>query len=130
MVRLLAVAAVMLVGAGCAAPKEGEGCSSTGFVCGDGAAALECSPTSKKWVKIPCRGANGCKREVDPNTKADIIRCDISSAVEGDGCASNSEGKGLCTSDGKAALECRGSTLTKLYDCTSCFVDGGTVVCK
>lgn len=107
---------------GCGTPKAGDACNVTGFLCESSTAALECKVG--KWVQLPCKGANGCKRE------GDVVRCDMSGNVENDACASSAEKKGLCTSDGKATLECIDGTLRKTNPCRTCMVSGETVVCQ
>jgi hypothetical protein len=110
--------AVALSACGSAAP--GGPCDTTGFLCLDNVTAMEC--VLQKWVSLPCRGATGCQR--DGNT----IKCDMSGNMEGDACASSAVGSGLCTTDGKATLECRNdpstgsNTLKKTNSCRSCVV--------
>lgn len=107
----------------CGAAKEGDSCSQSGFLCAaDNSAALECK--AGKWVSLPCRGPNACVRE------SDVVRCDMSANQAGDACASTSENKGLCTSDGKATLECREGVLVKTYDCSTCAASGDQIICK
>lgn len=102
--------------------KAGGACSQTGFVCEGKGAALEC--IDGVWVSLPCRGALGCRRE------GDVVRCDMSANQEGDGCASSANGRGMCTQDGSAVLECREGTLLKTRTCSSCAVSGELVVCS
>jgi hypothetical protein len=118
---LLAVAASFSLFA-CGSAKEGGTCDSAGFLCADASAALECKGGA--WVKLPCRGSGGCKRE------ADIVKCDMSASQEGDACASTAQGRGLCTSDMKGTLECREGVLVKTNNCRSCAVNGDQVVCS
>ncbi|MBX7100728.1 MAG: hypothetical protein K1X89_23650 [Myxococcaceae bacterium] len=124
--RRLALLAVLPLLA-CGSPKEGDKCDTIGFLCLDSANAMECY--GSKWVKLPCKGTNGCKREND------IVRCDMSGNVAGDNCASTAVSRGLCTADGKGTLECRENgageplTLQKTLDCRTCMVNGDQVVC-
>ena len=125
MSRALTIVALLLASAlaACGAPKEGDSCSQSGFLCTtDNSSALECKVG--KWVALPCRGPNACSRE------SDIVRCDMSGNLAGDNCASTSENKGLCTSDGKATLLCREGVLVKTNDCKTCSVSGDQVICQ
>lgn len=106
----------------CGGAKEGGSCGQSGFLCADSSAALECK--LERWVRLPCKGPGGCKRE------GDVIRCDMSANTEGDACASTAEGKGLCSFAGNATLECREGALVKTNDCTSCSVSGEQVICQ
>lgn len=106
----------------CGTPKAGDSCNVTGFLCASGTAALECKVG--KWVELPCKGTLGCKRE------GDVVKCDMTGNVENDACASSAERKGLCTSDGKATLECIDGVLKKTNTCRTCMVSGETVVCQ
>lgn len=117
---LLSVFAGLFVA--CSAPKAGETCSVAGFLCANGTAALECKVG--KWVELPCRGGNGCKRE------GEVVRCDMTNNLEGDACPSSAERKGLCTADGKGTLECNDGVLKKTNTCRTCMVSGETVVCQ
>jgi hypothetical protein len=101
---------------------EGGKCDTNGFLCADATAALECK--SNLWVKLPCRGPTGCKRE------GDVVKCDMSLNEEGDNCASSAQGRGLCTPDMKGTLECREGKLVKTNTCRSCTVTGDQVVCS
>lgn len=118
---LLVLAASMCLTA-CGGAKEGGTCSTNGFLCADTTAALECK--GGLWVKLPCKGSGGCKRE------ADVVKCDMSGNVAGDACASTAQGRGLCTSDMKGTLECRDGVLVKTNDCRSCTVNGDQVICS
>lgn len=118
---LLASFVTALFSFGCGGAKAGESCDQTGFLCADNTAALECR--LGKWTTLPCRGIAGCS-ESDGT-----IRCDMSANQENDACASTSEGKGLCTVDGRATLECRQGVLVRTNTCTSCAVSGDQVVC-
>jgi hypothetical protein len=123
--RHLALASVLVTSffaVGCGAPKAGDTCNVTGFLCESSTAALECKVG--KWTALPCKGANGCRRD------GETVKCDMSGNVEGDACASSAERKGLCTSDGKATLECLDGTLKKTNMCRTCMVSGETVVCQ
>ncbi len=111
-----------LFAVGCGTPKAGDTCNVTGFLCENSTAALECKVG--KWVSLPCKGPNGCQRD------GDRVKCDMTGNVEGDNCASTAERKGLCTSDGKATLECIDGVLKKTNVCRTCMVSGETVVCQ
>lgn len=115
---------------GCGGPKAGASCDTTGFICADANTALECQ--SNLWLALPCRGPAGCKKVTD------TITCDMSLNLENDACAVVAQGKGLCTPDGKAQLECRVVTtggvasvkLQKTSDCRTCSVQAEQVVCQ
>lgn len=125
--RRLALAVSALFVVACGGPKEGATCDTSGFLCVDSTAALECY--AGKWVKLPCKGADGCKRE------GDLVRCDMSGNVAGDNCASTAVSRGLCTADGKGTLECKETTpgaplqLQQTHTCRSCTVMNDQVVC-
>lgn len=123
------VAVLSLFTVGCGTPVAGESCNVTGFLCESAASALECK--LGKWTSLPCKGTNGCKRE------GDVVKCDMTGNAEGDACASSAVGKGLCTADGLATLECRdsatpgeGSKLVKTNTCRTCTVSGDLVTCQ
>ncbi len=105
----------------CGSPKAGDKCSSNGFLCADSANGLECK--LGVWVNLPCRGPGGCVKS------GDTVKCDMTADVEGDNCASTAEGKGLCTADGMATLECRDGKLVKTNTCRTCTVMNDQVVC-
>jgi hypothetical protein len=111
-----------LFAVGCGTPTAGSSCNVTGFLCASGTAALECKVG--KWVALPCKGTNGCKRE------GEVVKCDMTGNVVGDACASSAERKGLCTADGKATLECIDGSLKQTNMCRTCMVSGETVVCQ
>ncbi len=117
---LLVVASLVIIA--CGSPKAGDACNTTGFVCADATTALECRVS--KWAPLPCRGPNGCSRA------STVVKCDMSLNVVGDACASVAEGKGLCTPDGLATIECRDGTLVKTNTCRSCSIVGDNVVCQ
>jgi hypothetical protein len=114
------------------APAPGATCSVSGFLCQDGANAMECQ--LGKWAQLPCRGPQGCQ------SSGGTVTCDMSADLEGDGCASTAVGSGMCSTDGLSTLECRNDSTTgldvlkKTHDCRSCTVqtDNGTqeVVCQ
>ncbi len=112
----------------CGAAKAGDKCDTQGYLCADATTALECKLGA--WVALPCKGANGCKKA------SDSIKCDMTGNVAGDACASSAVGKGLCTADQKAVLECREDsatgalTLKKTMDCRTCAVTGDQVTCQ
>lgn len=119
---LLVTVSVALMTAACGGAKAGEDCNQTGFLCADATSALECRVG--KWTTLPCRGPSGCQRT------GDTIKCDMSNNNENDACASTAEGKGLCTQNGTATLECRQGVLVKTNTCTSCTVSGDQVICS
>jgi hypothetical protein len=121
--RLVVVLAALATASCFGTPEAGDPCGKTGFLCADEAYALECR--SEVWVKLPCRGANGCKR-----TDEQIISCDMSGNVAGDPCASSAEGRGMCTTAGTATLECRDGVLVETNTCVSCSVSAGRVICR
>ena len=102
--------------------KAGDSCEGSGYMCASEEAALECR--DKVWRELPCRGASGC------GESGDSITCDMSGNVEGDACAASAEGRGLCTADGKAILECRMGTLVKSRTCNTCTESGGFANCQ
>lgn len=118
----LSVASLSLLATACGSPKAGDTCDTTGFLCESKTVALECKVGA--WVSLPCKGPGGCARE------GDTVKCDMSLNVEGDECASSAEGKGLCTSDGLATLECRDGKLVKTNTCRTCTVTGDQVICQ
>jgi hypothetical protein len=119
--RLLLLLPAALFLFACGSPKAGDKCSTNGFLCQDGANALECKLGS--WVQLPCRGSSGCTKS------GDTVQCDMTADLEGDNCASSAEGKGLCTADGTATLECRDGKLVKTNTCRTCTVQNDQVVC-
>ncbi len=106
----------------CGTPAAGETCNTTGFLCESGTSALECKLGT--WTSLPCKGTNGCKRE------GDVVKCDMTGNAENDACASSAEGKGLCTLDLTATLECRDGKLIKTNTCRTCSVSGDLVTCQ
>lgn len=115
--------AVPLALAACGgAPKEGDSCNESGYLCSDQAAALECR--AGMWTRLPCRGSGGCQRD------GDTVKCDMSANLVGDACASSTEGKGLCNASGTATLECRQGFLVQTNSCKTCTVSGEQVVCQ
>lgn len=119
---LSAVALTLPMLVACGGAAEGAKCDTNGFLCSDATAALECK--NGVWVKLPCKGTGGCKRE------GDVIKCDMSANEENDNCASSAQGRGLCTKDMKGTLECREGKLVKTNSCRSCTVTGDQVVCS
>ena len=120
--RIVFLSLSLLFVVACGAPKAGDKCDTTGFLCADGSSALECKLGA--WVQLPCKGGGGCKRE------AELIKCDMTGNEDGDACASTAEGKGLCTRDNLGTLECHDGVLKKTNTCRSCTVSGETVVCQ
>jgi hypothetical protein len=111
----------------CGTPKAGDKCDTAGFLCESSASAMECK--LGVWVSLPCKGPGGCVRE------GDTVKCDMSGNTAGDACASSAAGKGLCTPDGTATLECREDmngnlVLVKTNTCRSCTVQGDQVICQ
>ncbi len=107
--------------AACGSPKAGDKCNTNGFLCADAANALECK--LGVWTNLPCRGPGGCTKSND------TVKCDMTADLEGDNCASSAEGKGLCTTDGTATLECRDGKLVKTNTCRTCVVMNDQVTC-
>lgn len=123
----VAVVSLSLFATACGAPKAGDKCDTTGFLCESSQTAMECK--LGVWVSLPCKGSGGCVRD------GDTVKCDMSGNAEGDACASSAAGKGLCTMDGKATLECREDmsgnlVLTKTNTCRTCTVTGDQVICQ
>lgn len=119
---LFVLVAVSSLLAACGSPSAGDGCDQAGFLCADATAALECKGGT--WTLLPCKGADGCKRE------GDIVKCDMRGNVAGDECASTAEGKGMCSSTGKSTLECRQGKLVETNTCSTCTVVGDQVQCQ
>jgi hypothetical protein len=119
--RFTMVSLAALVFAACGSPSAGDKCSSNGFLCANAANALECK--LGVWVALPCRGPGGCVKS------GDTVKCDMSADQEGDKCASSAEGKGLCTTDMTATLECRDGTLVKTNPCRTCTISNDMVNC-
>jgi hypothetical protein len=119
--RLFVISFAALALCACGSPKAGDKCSSNGFLCENAQTALECKLGA--WVALPCSGPGGCVKS------GDTVKCDMTTDKEGDNCASSAEGKGLCTADGMATLECRDGKLTKTNACRTCTVMNDQVVC-
>lgn len=118
----LAALGLSLILASCGGGSPGESCNTEGLLCNDASSALECRLGT--WRALPCRGPGGCKEA------GDKISCDMSANMEGDACASSTEGQGICAPGGKAALTCRSGTLVKTNDCASCTIVGDQVSCQ
>ncbi len=116
---LLSIASLPMLA--CGSVAVGGSCNTVGFLCADVTAALECK--NGLWVKLPCKGTNGCKHE------GDVVTCDMSSNDEGDNCSSSAQGTGLCAKDLKGILECREGKLVKTHICRSCAVTNDQVIC-
>ncbi|MGZ3457167.1 MAG: hypothetical protein ACXU86_01555 [Archangium sp.] len=102
--------------------KAGDNCQGTAYTCSSDKEALECR--DKVWRTLPCKGPSGC-------TEADkSVHCDMTGDVDGDACAASAEGRGLCTADGKAVLECRQGTLVQTKTCGVCSMDSTQVTCQ
>lgn len=102
--------------------KAGDKCEGGGYLCSHEKEALECR--DKTWRTLPCKGPSGCTEA------AGSIQCDMTGSVEGDACAASAEGRGLCTTDGKAVLECRMGTLVLIKQCRVCTMDSTRVNCQ
>ncbi|MCE9673688.1 hypothetical protein LY474_38390 [Myxococcus stipitatus] len=107
--------------AGCG-QSVGDDCDGGGFICQDAVLALECR--DGKLREVQCRGPLGCRES------GDTVRCDTSLNGAGDACAVTAEGKGLCSKDGKAMLECRQGVLVETASCSSCTVVDSEVTCQ
>jgi hypothetical protein len=103
-------------------PSAGDDCEGGGYVCSDETQALECRDGT--WRALPCKGPLGCS-DLD-----DSIRCDMSANTAGDACALSAEGRGLCTADGKALLECRMGVLVQVRECSACSTSSTRVICE
>jgi hypothetical protein len=102
--------------------KAGDSCQGGGYTCANEKEALECR--EEKWRTLPCRGAQGCMEE------GDSVSCDLTQNVAGDACAASAEGRGQCTADNKAVLECRMGVLTQVKTCGTCTMDSSRVICQ
>jgi hypothetical protein len=102
--------------------KAGDSCSGGGYTCASEKEALECR--DKEWRTLQCRGSSGCS-ESDGT-----VECDMRGNLGGDACAASAEGRGLCTADGKAVLECRMGVLVQVKTCSSCVMDDARVTCQ
>lgn len=102
--------------------KAGDACKGAVYTCASEKEALECS--SSVWRALPCRGPGGCSES------GQNVICDLVGNVNGDACASSAEGKGLCTADGRAVLECRQGTLVQTRTCGTCTQGSTQVTCQ
>jgi hypothetical protein len=102
--------------------KPGDSCGGGGYTCASEKEALECR--DKEWRTLQCRGAAGCSES------GNDIHCDMNGNIAGDGCAASAEGRGLCTADGKAVLECRMGVLVLVKTCGTCVMDATRVTCQ
>ena len=102
--------------------KSGDTCEGGGYICSSEKEALECR--DKVWRALPCRGPSGCSES------GDSIRCDMTGNADGDACAASAEGRGLCTADGKAVLECRMGKLVQVKQCGVCTMTDTRVTCQ
>ena len=102
--------------------KPGDACEGGGYLCSSEKEAVECR--DDVWRVLPCRGPSGCS-EV-----GGTIQCDLTGSVAGDACAASAEGRGLCTADGKAVLECRMGELVQVKSCRVCSTTETRVVCE
>jgi len=124
MMKPLRAVLLVLVGStlfACGGPHAGGSCSKAGYLCADGANALECR--SGQWVHLPCRGSGGCVQT------AETVSCDISANQLGDNCASKEEGAGMCSQDGKAIYGCRDGVLVQTNTCSACTASSTKVTC-
>ncbi|HYO66556.1 MAG TPA: hypothetical protein VEU33_10775 [Archangium sp.] len=102
--------------------KAGDSCGGGGYTCASEKEALECR--DKLWRTLQCRGASGCSES------GNEILCDMTGNVAGDACAASAEGRGLCTADGKARLECRMGVLVQVSTCSTCVMNDTHVTCN
>ncbi|HEX8821965.1 MAG TPA: hypothetical protein VF794_18705 [Archangium sp.] len=102
--------------------QPGDACEGGGYTCSSQTEALECR--DKKWRTLPCRGPQGCSED------GQTVSCDLTLNVEGDACAASAEGRGQCTADATAVLECRMGTLVKVKSCSVCTMDSTRVICQ
>ncbi len=102
--------------------KAGDKCQGHDYTCSSDAESLECR--DKVWRALPCRGPAGCTE------RNQTVHCDLTGNVEGDACAASAEGRGLCTADGKAVLECRMGQLVQIRTCGTCTMDSTRVNCQ
>jgi hypothetical protein len=102
--------------------QAGDSCKRSAYTCSSEKEALECR--DGVWRALPCRGAAGCSQS------GDSINCDMNGNVEGDTCAASAEGRGLCTADGLAVLECRMGHLVQVKTCRMCTMDSARVTCQ
>lgn len=102
--------------------KAGDSCEGGGYTCSSEAEALECR--DEKWRALPCRGPAGCVEA------GNTVTCDLTRNMAGDACAASAEGRGQCTADGKAVLECRMGTLVQVKTCGTCTMDTARVICQ
>jgi hypothetical protein len=98
-VPVAVVIAGLLGSLGCKPAKAGDKCVAGQMVCADGASALTCG-NDGKFRAMTCRGPQGCK------TTGGTIACDDTFAQDKDGC--DEDGEVACSTDKKAALECKG----------------------
>ncbi|PTL77295.1 hypothetical protein [Vitiosangium sp. GDMCC 1.1324] len=115
----LLLGSLLLSGCG---TQAGDSCSGSGYLCASEKEALECR--DKVWRALPCKGPAGC------SVSAQSINCDMTGNVDGDACAASAEGRGLCTADRKAVLECRMGTLVQVKTCSACTMSGDLVTCN
>jgi len=120
--RILLVFTAVLLACGGTVPKPGDACSRKGYYCKDATTALECR--DERIVELPCRGPEGCR------DSGGQIQCDMSANLEGDLCATSSDGQALCTQNGTVVLECRQGAFSKTNTCSSCTVQDNQVVCS
>jgi hypothetical protein len=91
--------------------------------CADATNALQC--TNGHYRAVPCRGPNGCADD------GQQFHCDASQDQVGDACLAASDGKFICTTDGKQELICQSGTWQVSKACASgCSVQSGKVLCK
>jgi hypothetical protein len=102
--------------------KAGDKCQGNDYTCSSEKESLECRDHA--WRALPCRGPAGCTEQDQ------TVRCDLTGNVEGDACAASAEGRGLCTADGKAVLECRMGKLVQVKTCGTCTMDSARVTCQ
>lgn len=105
---------------GDACEKEGKkACSS------DGKTLLACSG-GRFSPLYPCRGEKGC------TAASGRLDCDVTLAIEGDGCDTRMTGHIACAADRRSTLICRDGRFVRDAPCrpgTHCEVDGTTTRC-
>src|SRR6218665_1366322 len=101
--------------------NAGDACKGSSYTCSSEKEAFECRDSV--WRAVPCRGASGCEES------SGSVSCDMRGNPGGDTCAASAEGRGLCTADGKAVLECRMGMLVQVKTCGTCTMSNTLVTC-
>ena len=120
---LMALVGTLLAAVGCET-KAGDPCEANTATCLDRDTKLSC--LNGRYTQVPCRGPDGCRNTGGKNV------CDVSIGRDGDVCATENEGKGACSADGKQMLTCKDGKMTLRYACRGkegCKDDGGDVRC-